>query len=146
MSQENVEIVRSMNEPFDGVDVAEIDWASEAIREILERVYSPDVELTTLESGIGSGPSRFYKGWDGLIAYLQEWFEPFSEYRIDARDYLDAGDRVLVPIRARGVGSGSGVQVQIEFTIAFQLRDGKVTRVDQYDTVEQAREAVRDSG
>jgi ketosteroid isomerase-like protein len=145
MSEENVEIVRSMNEPFNGIDVAQIDWRSEAIREILERLYSPDVELTTLESGIGSGPSRFYKGWDGLISYLQEWFEPFSEYRMDALDYIDAGDRVLVPIRARGIGSGSGVQVEIELTVAYQLRDGKITRVDEYDTAEQAREAVKDS-
>ena len=120
-----MEIVRSMNEPFNGIDVARIDWRSEAIREILERLYSPDVELTTSESGIGSGPSRFYKGWDGLISYLQEWFEPFSEYRMDALDYIDAGDRVLVPIRARGIGSGSGVQVEIELTIASSFATGR---------------------
>jgi ketosteroid isomerase-like protein len=142
MSEENVEIVRAVFGPFDGVDVAGIDWDGEAIREILERWYSPDVELTTLESGIGSGPSRSYSGWDGQVRYLKEWFGPFSEYRTDILDYIDAGDRVIVPVRASGIGSGSGIRVEIELVISHEVRGGRITRVDQYDTVEDALEAA----
>jgi hypothetical protein len=117
MSQENVDLVRAMNDPFDGTNVAEVDWEGEAIRELLERLFSPDVELTTLESAVGVGPSRTYRGWDGLVSYLKEWYEPFSEHRQGALDYVDAADRVLVPIRAWGIHAGSGVRAELELTL-----------------------------
>ena len=53
MSQENVEIVRSTFEPFEGVNLAEIDWSAEVIREALGRAYSPDIRLTTLAIRLG---------------------------------------------------------------------------------------------
>jgi hypothetical protein len=66
MSHENVEKIKAMLEPFGDVEITGIDWESQAIREILERDYSSDIELRTLESAIGSGPSGFYKGWDAF--------------------------------------------------------------------------------
>ena len=142
MSQENVEIVRSMLEPFNGVNVAELDWDAEAMREVVERFHAPDVELRTLPSGAGSGPSELYRGWDGLIRYGQEWLEPFSEYRLEALDYVDAGDWVLVPSRQWGVGAASGAGAEIEITTAYELRDCKITRIVQHDSLEDAREAA----
>lgn len=81
-----------MLEPLDGADVTEIDWDGAAIRELIERFHAPEVELRTLASGAGSGPSEHYKGWEGLVSYGREWLEPFSEYRIEALDYIDTGD------------------------------------------------------
>jgi ketosteroid isomerase-like protein len=143
MSQENVEIVRSLFAPFDGTNVAAIEWDSEAVREMLGRAYSPDAELTTLASGLGTGVGELYRGVDGASRYLREWLEPFSDYRIDNLDYIEAGDCVLVPSRQWGVGAGSGARVEIELTTLFELRDGKITRVHQFDTLEGAREAAR---
>ena len=51
MSQENVEIVRAMWEPFKGLDTTAIDWDDEAIREMTERFWSPEVELRWTRSG-----------------------------------------------------------------------------------------------
>jgi hypothetical protein len=42
MSQENVEIVRSILEPFKGIDVATIDLDDDGLREALGPAYSPD--------------------------------------------------------------------------------------------------------
>jgi ketosteroid isomerase-like protein len=142
VSRENVEIVRSLSEPFDGVNVAAIDWDVEAVREILGRAYSPDVELTTLASGLGSGVGEFYRGPDGLARYLREWLEPFADYRVENLDYIEAGDCVLVPSRQWGVGSGSGARVEIELTTLYELEDGKIRRVHQYDTLGEALEAA----
>jgi len=138
MSQENVDAVRSMLEPFTGINVAEIDLGAEAIRETVERDYAPDVELRTLASGIGAGVGELYRGRDGLIRYLREWLEPFSEYRVDNLDYIEAGDCVLVPTHQRGVGAGSGARVEIELTTLYGLRDGQITRIHQFDTLEEA--------
>ncbi len=142
MSQENVEIIRSVFEPFGGVNVAAIDWEIEAIREAAGQAYSPDVELTTLASGLGTGVDEFYSGADGVVRYLREWLEPFGEYYIESLEYIDAGDCVLVPSRQWGVGEGSGAKVEIELTTLYELRDGKIVRMHQYDTLAEAREAA----
>jgi ketosteroid isomerase-like protein len=146
MSQENVEIVRSVFEPMEGINLAAIDWGVEEIRETLGRAYSPDVELTTLASGVGSGVDEFYRGADGVVRYLREWLEPFSEYHVENLDYIEAGDCVIVPSRQWGVGSGSGARVEIELTTLFELRDGRIARVHQYDTAEEALDDARREG
>jgi ketosteroid isomerase-like protein len=142
MSQKNVEIVRSVLEPFAGIDGTEVDWGADEIREQVKRKHTPDVELRPLESGAGSGPSALYEGWDGLIAYLREWLEPFSEYHLETLDYIEAGDCVLVPTRQWGVGRASGIRAEIELTFLYELRDGKIMRITQYDTLDDAREAA----
>jgi ketosteroid isomerase-like protein len=142
MSQENVEIVRSFVEPFDRINVAAIDWSAEGIREALGRAYSPEIELRTLASGLGSGVGEFYKGLDGLARYLREWLEPFSEYHVENLDYIEADDCVLVPSRQWGIGAGSGARVEIELTTLYELRDGRIARIHQYDTMDQALEAA----
>jgi len=142
MSQENVEIVRSVLEPLAGVDVASIDWNIEEIRGMLGRAYSPDVELTTLASGLGSGVGEFYRGLDGLVRYLREWLEPFSEYRVENLDYLEAGDCVLVPSRQWGLGGASRARVEIELTTLYELRDGQIAQIHQYDTLKEALQAA----
>jgi ketosteroid isomerase-like protein len=142
MSQENVEIMRSIFGPLDGLNVAAIDWEAEAIREMVGRAYSPDVELTTLASGLGSGVGEFYRGSEGVARYLREWLEPFSEYYVENLDYIEAGDFVLVPSHQWGVGEGSGARVEIELTTLYELREGKIVRAHQYDTLQEALEAA----
>jgi ketosteroid isomerase-like protein len=135
--------VRSLFEPFEGSNIAAIDWGVDVIREALGHAYSPDVELRTLASGLGSGVGEFYRGAEGLVRYLREWLEPFSEYHVENLDYIDAGDCVLIPSRQWGVGGGSGARVELELTTLYQLRDGKIARVHQYGTLGEAREAAR---
>jgi ketosteroid isomerase-like protein len=142
MSQENVEIVRSLVEPLDGINIAAIDWDAEAVREMLGNAYSPDIELTTLAIPLGLDVSNSYRGLDGLVEYLRTWLEPFSEYVVNTLDYIEAGDCVLVPSRQFGVGAGSGARVELELTTLSELRDGKIVRVHQYDTLEEALEAA----
>ena len=142
MSEKSVEIVRSMLEPFAGIDVAAIDWGAAEIRETIGRDYSPGVELRTLASGFGSGVGEHYRGLDGLIQYLREWLEPFSEYRVENLDYIEAGDCVLVPSRQRGIGRGSGTRTELELTTLLELRDGKIALIHQFNTLAEALEAA----
>jgi ketosteroid isomerase-like protein len=143
MSEEHVETVRSMLEPFKGIDVASIDLDDDGLREAFRPAYSPDFELRTLDTGIGLGVDDVYRGWDGLVQYLRVWLEPFSEYQIEPLDYVEDGDCVLVPTRQWGTGSASGARVELQITFLYELRDGQITRMVQYDTLEEAREAAR---
>lgn len=129
--------------PFEGVNVAAIDFAAEAISDAVGAAHSSDVELSTLRSGLGSGVGQHYRGLDDLVRYLQEWLEPFSEYHTESLDYIEVGDCVLVPSRQWGVGAASGARVELELTILYELRDGKIARIHQYDTLDEALEAAR---
>jgi len=70
------------------------------------------------------------------------WLEPFSEYQIEPLDYVEDGDCVLVPTRQWGTGSASGARVELQITFLYELRDGQITRMVQYNTLEEAREAA----
>jgi ketosteroid isomerase-like protein len=142
MSEENVEIVRSVLEPLDGINGAEVDWSAEAIREMLGRAYSQDIELTTLDIPLALDIRHNYRGLDGLVNYLRAWLEPFSEYHVENLDYIEAGDCVLVPSRQWGVGHESGTRTELELTTLFELRGGKIVRIHQFDTLGEALEAA----
>jgi ketosteroid isomerase-like protein len=139
MSQENVEFVRGLWEPFKGVDLTEVDWDDEAIREMTERSWSAKVELRWSRS---SPEARVYRGRDGVIQAFREWMEPFSEYYNEQLDFIEVGDRVVVPNRQSGIGTTSGISVEEEFTWVYEIRDGQIARIDEYNTLEEALEAL----
>ena len=132
-------MVRGMWEPFKEVDLTAVDWDDEAIREMSERFWSPEVELRWSRSG---PEARVYQGRDGVIQAFREWVEPFREYYIEPLDFIEQEDRVIIPQRHRGIGSTSGVSVEDEFTHVYEVRDHMITRVDEYDTLDEALEAV----
>jgi ketosteroid isomerase-like protein len=135
MSQENVEMVRGLWEPFKGVDFTAFDWDHEAVREMTERFWSPEVELRWARS---APEARVYRGRDGVIQAFREWAEPFSEYFIEPLDFIEQGDCVIIPQRQWGIGSTSGIAVESEFTHVYEVRDGQIAKVDEYDTLEEA--------
>jgi hypothetical protein len=97
MSQQNVEIVRAMWEPFKGLDTTAFDWDA-GIRE-MGQLISPEVELRW--SATGPEP-RVYRGRDGMVQAFREWVEPFSEYHVEPLDYVELGNCVVVPNPAMG--------------------------------------------
>ncbi len=139
MSQENVEMVRGLWEPFKGVDLAAVDWDNEAIRETTERFFSPVVELRWSRRG---PDVRVYRGRDGVVQSFREWYESFREYYIEPLDFIEQEDRVIIPQRHWGIGRTSGIPVEIEVTHVYEVRDGQIARVDEYDTLEEAVEAA----
>lgn len=139
MAQSNLEFVRNQWAPFTGLDVAAVDWAAEPIREMVVAGAAPDIELNWSANWAGE---RTYRGPHGLVQAFIEWIEPFSEYRAEPLDFIEAGDRVLVPNRQWGIGKTSGAPVEIEVTWLYEFRDGLVTRIDEYDSLEEARAAA----
>ena len=83
-----------------------------------------------------------YRGRDGVIQAFREWVEPFSEYYAEPLDFIEVGDRVVIPQRQWGVGSTSGIRVEIEVTYVYEVRDNLIARVDEYDTLDAALEAA----
>ena len=121
---------------LDGVNLAAIDWyVGGSPRSARTVAYSPEIELTTLASRASAPAStEFYRGVDGLVRYLHEWLEPFSEYLVENHDFIDAGNCVVVPARQMGVGEGSGVEVELELTTLSRCATACIVRWHQYET------------
>jgi ketosteroid isomerase-like protein len=124
MSQQNVEVVRRVNKAIEAKDM-----------DALVAEHHPDVQIVVLRSEI-EGP---YRGHDGLRRMAADMFEADFGQRIDEMRAL-SGNRVLVLGRQHATVSGA----PWEHSLAeiFEIRDGKVARLQAFRTVEQALEAA----
>jgi ketosteroid isomerase-like protein len=129
MSQENVEIVRRMCEAFLGGDVA-------AALEVLHA----DVAWHGTIGGLDEG--RTAHGHDEVIAEFVESLRDWERHSLEAEDYIDAGDRVVVLWHEVGRGRGSGVEVETRTAVVYTVEGDQVVDVHGYMDRRQAFEAV----
>ena len=96
MSQENVEIVRSIYASFESGDVSTADWAH------------PDIEYV-----IADGPSpSTSKGLAAMAETHASFMSAWQDWRAIGEEYRDLGEgRVLVLNRFGGRGKRSGVDL-----------------------------------
>ena len=125
MTEENVETVKRSFHAYARGDRAA---ALEA--------YDPDVIFNPAEE-----PP--IKGLDDVLAYLQRWEEPWDDYEVEAEEFVDAGDRVLVTLHFKGRGRASGVEIDARSHHVYLLRDGKIVRMDEYTDRDDALRAAR---
>jgi ketosteroid isomerase-like protein len=127
MSQENVELVRRLLEPFEAGDIAAIfrDEAGWAARlPAAEAFYAPDFEASFVRADVGRAT---YSGLDGLRAAWLDWLAPWVSYRTEIEDLIDAGEgRVVVLTRDYARPEGVGAEVSFEGAPVWTVRDGKV--------------------
>src|ERR687891_1549582 len=124
MSEENVEIVRSIYDAWAKGDFSSAEWAD------------PDIEFVTPDDGLETrGAEPMAKKWG---EFLGVW----TDYAVLPEEFRDAGDRVLVFVRFRGTGKGSGAPLG-DFAGAnlFTVQNGKVTRLVLYSDRAEALEA-----
>ena len=74
---------------------------------------------------------------------LQAWLIEWAEWRAEADEYLELGDHVVVLATYHGRGRGSGVEISQEGAHVFELRDGKVVRLEIFATRARAIDSVR---
>jgi ketosteroid isomerase-like protein len=131
VSQRNVEIVRASFEAFGRGDFDTAFAAYDAGAEWQTADDEPDL--------------RVYRGIPelrGFVAHLADpWTDRFGE-AIRFEDFIDCGDWVVAPWSGRLHGHGSGIEIDVSETYAVLVRDGKIARIEEYRTVEQALEAV----
>jgi ketosteroid isomerase-like protein len=132
VSEENVEIVRR-----EYAALAARDW------EALADLCHPDIEYETLERTPGLGGCLH--GLREITEFFDAWAEPYGEFRVEAEEIVDVGDQVVVVERhaARALrGSEAEAWVGQSFACLISLRDGRISRVKEYPTREDALEAA----
>jgi ketosteroid isomerase-like protein len=130
MSQENVEIVRRSYEAF-----LRSEWDQAA------QLLDPDVELHGTVGGLSEGSVA--RGLQQIRqVFQQEDSEAWDESRLEPERFIDGGDRVVVLQHEFRRGRGSGVELETDTAVVFEVRDGRVIRIQGYMDRASALEAA----
>jgi ketosteroid isomerase-like protein len=89
------------------------------------------------------GARRRLRGHRDPNPRLRAWLDGWDHGRAEADDYLELGDDVVVLASYHGRGKGSGVEIHQQGAHVFELRDGKVVRLESFASREKAIESVR---
>jgi ketosteroid isomerase-like protein len=129
VSRDNVEIVKEFSALFESGDRA--SW---------RRHFDEDVIWDTSQSDLLM--AGLYHGHDGVERFFSDWLSTWDEFKIEHREWIDAGDHVVVAFHQRGRGKGSGIVIDRDFFGVYDLRDGKVIRYRAFESRKAALEAA----
>src|SRR5215475_10210569 len=113
MSQENVEMVRAVHEGWARGDFA-----------IGTDLLAPDFEWHQFPQAVEPGTRR---GPEVGNAF-RRMFEIYEDMRVDPREFIEAGDKVVVIGRAFATARGSGMPLDTPVAFVWTLQDGKLLR------------------
>ena len=129
MSQENVEALRPVYE----------QWRLGNFRPNPE-VYGPDMEWGWSEEfpdihGVFRDP-------EVKSQRILEWLGQWDHWRVEAEEYISAGDFVVVLCRYTGHGKESGVAVDTTGAHVWRMRKGRAVRLEIFSSRSKALEAA----
>jgi ketosteroid isomerase-like protein len=100
----------------------------------------PDAESVPIE---GSPDSvEISRGHDALKERWAEMSGAMHALSIEAEDFTDAGDRIVVAVRMSGRGRASGACVEARRFHVLTERQGKAVRIEWYQTRDEALKAT----
>jgi ketosteroid isomerase-like protein len=127
MSDENVLLARNAIAAFNRRDVAG-----------LVELATDDFEWVTWT---GTVDPTAYHGAEGLARYFQD-ADIWEVLNLEAHEFRDLGDEVLVVGTFHARGGGSGMEIHVPYYSAFFASGGKLARVLSFRTEDEALKAV----
>jgi uncharacterized protein len=130
MSQENVEIVRSVAEAFAAGDL-----------DTVFALVSPDIEwdFSNAETWV---EEPVYRGYDGVLKFFGTWTGEWEDYRFEVEEVIDAGDKAVAVVRDEGRSKAAGIMLERRHAEVWTIQGGRVVRIEPFDHKHQALEAV----
>ncbi len=101
----------------------------------------PDFEVT-IPPQLSLEPDT-YRGPSGMRRYFESFYEVVDEVRFEPEDFIDLGERIVVPMKVIVRGRGSGAEAAQSFVQVWEVRDGLAYRAEVFATLEQAMAAAR---
>jgi ketosteroid isomerase-like protein len=129
MSQENVEIVRQAYECIERGD-----W------DRMADLLHPNAEQHGTIGGVEEG--FVARGISQIRQNVEQAGEAWDEQHVEPEKFIDAGDRVVVFQREYQRGKSSGVELVVETAEVFDLRGGRIARMQGFMDRATALEAV----
>jgi ketosteroid isomerase-like protein len=136
MSQENVEHARrGYTVLSDALPASGLG----PLRRVVEERF--DAEVTIKPAGVFPETDEV-RGRDGALRFLATQMEAFETMWFEPLEFLDTGDRVVVPVRIGGRARHTGIDLEFERVHVWTYRSGKVLRLEIYARKREALEAV----
>jgi uncharacterized protein len=131
MSQQNVDLMRSLYEAFGRGDVPTVLGAMDP-----GIVWNEAEGFPYADKNPYVGPNAVL---EGVFARLGgEW----DGFKVTLEEVLDAGDTVVTMGRYGGAYKKTGTRIHAQFAHVWRLRGGKIVRFQQYTDTLQATKAV----
>jgi ketosteroid isomerase-like protein len=130
MSQENVELAREGFELWQRGD-------AEAFLSLID----PEVEWD-LSAYPVPGVEPEGRGIDGLVRMFAAYLSGWNEYRVEANEFIDAGETVIAMLHEKVRVADSNNTLQRDVPYVWTFRDGKLCRFRVYQSKQEAFEAV----
>jgi ketosteroid isomerase-like protein len=110
---------------------------------MLELVH-PDVVIDFREA---LGPAQSWYGAQGVRMLIDEWAEAWGSSRLEALQFIEVGDCIVVPVRCSRVGVSAGGDVdEEELTHVYRFRGGLVVEWRVFRDVRDAFAVAEGSG
>jgi ketosteroid isomerase-like protein len=129
MSQQNIDLLRSAMAAYN-------ERGPEAILTLID----PDF-VAVIPSSLSVEPDS-YRGVEGMRRYFELWSEVMDEVRFLAKEFIDAGDRIVVPFRVVARSREAGLELDQHAVQVWTIRDGRALSVEAYPTKAEALRAV----
>lgn len=130
MSQENVEACRRA---FDALGTRRDTEAGLPY-------IDPEIELRS--AIIGGAEGTIYRGHDGVRMWMAESDVTWAELRLEADEFRDLGEDVLMIGRLHAKGRESGVEIESPIAWLSTLRAGRIVRSRGYLDPQEALKAA----
>ena len=112
MSSPGVAVVRGFNDALARGDVG-------GMLDFLD----PQLEWRAPESVPWGGT---FHGHEGIREFIGKLLDQPTEFRQEMLEYLDAGERIVVPLRQMGRRKGSDTEYDVPEVHVWTIRDGKI--------------------
>jgi uncharacterized protein len=93
-------------------------------------------------SRLGWPDQQIYPGAEGANRFNAEWADAWDGWELEAEEYIDAGESVVVIVNQRGRSKATGIPVDMRFAQVWSFRDGQAVRMQMYADAEEALEAA----
>jgi uncharacterized protein len=128
MSQENVEVVRTAYDAFARGDLPTV-------------LGQLDPAVVSYTASPLPDPQE-HRGHEGFLQWVENWTSAFDQFAMEAEEYTEVAENVVVRARQRATGASSKTPVEQTFWFLNVLRNGKVSRIGIHATQDQALEAA----
>jgi ketosteroid isomerase-like protein len=138
MSQDNIEVVRRVYEFANELDPRAATTRAEVDDSPFWELWEPDVVIEELEE---IPDQAAYRGYEGLLRWWAALFSVYDKIKMEPRDFIPVGDRVVVAVDHR-LRSKAGVELEYHGAHVWTVRRERVIHVIGYRDVDEALEAV----
>jgi ketosteroid isomerase-like protein len=128
MSEENVEVVRAL-----------VDATSRGDTPAMLKLADPSVVFTPLPN---TPDVESFHGHEGLLRGIAQTTEIWDDFSVELREMRDFDDHVLASLRWWGRGPSSGIQMEVDICALSAFREGKIVRLQLFESEQQALEAA----